>query len=85
MIEVADSSLELDRLFKGAIYARAGIPEYWIVNLLDLVIEVYTNPRAGRKPAYQTALSLGTDELVALRVGGVSFGEIPVSRILRTR
>lgn len=46
VIEVADTSVEKDRDLKGAIYAEAGIPEYWIVNLIDQVIEIYREPRA---------------------------------------
>lgn len=44
VIEVADSSLEFDREDKLAIYAEAGIGEYWIVNLLEGAIEVYRDP-----------------------------------------
>src|SRR5262249_47787959 len=43
-VEVADSSLEIDRGRKGAAYARAGLADYWIVNLLDDVLEVYRDP-----------------------------------------
>ena len=41
VVEVADTSLALDRLRKGALYARAGIADYWVVNLIDEVLEVY--------------------------------------------
>lgn len=44
VIEVADSSLDRDRDDKGCIYARAGVAVYWIVNLVDRQIEVYTQP-----------------------------------------
>ena len=44
LIEVADSSLEIDRLEKLSVYAEAGIAEYWIVNLLDRQIEVHCDP-----------------------------------------
>ena len=43
-IEVSDSSLTRDRIDKARIYARAGIVEYWIVNLVDRQIEVHTLP-----------------------------------------
>lgn len=43
-IEVAEASLVLDRAHKGSLYARAQVPDYWIVNLLDGVVEVYRNP-----------------------------------------
>ena len=41
IVEVADSSLDFDRQHKGSLYARAGVDDYWIVNLLDRVLEVY--------------------------------------------
>lgn len=47
-IEVSISSLRKDRNIKGPIYAECGVPEYWIVNLVDRVIEVRTEPRGGQ-------------------------------------
>jgi Uma2 family endonuclease len=44
VVEVSDSSLRRDRELKARLYALAGVPEYWIVNLVDEVIEVYTEP-----------------------------------------
>ncbi|HEV8641442.1 MAG TPA: Uma2 family endonuclease [Methylomirabilota bacterium] len=43
-VEVAETSLAKDRLWKGGLYARAGIADYWIVNLVDEVLEVYRQP-----------------------------------------
>ena len=43
-LEVADSSLYFDRQHKGSLYARAGIQDYWIVNLVDRVLEIYRDP-----------------------------------------
>lgn len=43
-IEVAHSSLRFDREHKGSLYARAGIEDYWIVNLVDGVLEIYRDP-----------------------------------------
>lgn len=45
VVEVADSSLRLDRRFKAAIYARAGLGEYWIVNLVERTLEVHREPQ----------------------------------------
>jgi len=45
LIEVAESSLDTDRTEKIAIYAAAGIADYWVVNLLDQQIEVYRQPQ----------------------------------------
>jgi Uma2 family endonuclease len=47
LIEVAESSLRKDRLIKAGIYARAGVPEYWIVDLKAGCIEVYRAPHQG--------------------------------------
>lgn len=44
VLEVSEGSLVRDRLMKGGLYARAGIREYWIVNLVDEVLEVYRAP-----------------------------------------
>jgi Uma2 family endonuclease len=44
LIEVAESSLAFDREHKGSLYARARVQEYWIVNLVDRVLEVYREP-----------------------------------------
>jgi Uma2 family endonuclease len=41
IVEVAETSLAIDRLRKGSLYARAEVAEYWIVNLVDEVLEVY--------------------------------------------
>ncbi|PYN80762.1 MAG: hypothetical protein DMD96_11835 [Candidatus Rokuibacteriota bacterium] len=43
-VEVAESSLGLDRQRKGSLYARAGLPDYWVLNLVDRVLEVYREP-----------------------------------------
>ncbi|HLM56428.1 MAG TPA: Uma2 family endonuclease [Pyrinomonadaceae bacterium] len=44
VVEVADTTLRYDRRVKVPLYARAGIPEVWIVNLVRGVIEVYARP-----------------------------------------
>ena len=44
VVEVSESSLALDREHKGSLYARAGLDDYWIVNLVDRVLEVYRDP-----------------------------------------
>ena len=44
VIEVAESSLAYDQEVKSALYAAAGIPEFWLVDILHQVLEVYTEP-----------------------------------------
>src|SRR5438552_16305840 len=53
IIDVADSTLSQDRGIKLRSYARAGIPTYWIINLVERCIEVYTRPNAAvAEPTY---------------------------------
>ena len=71
VIEVSDSTLEYDRKVKVPLYARAGIPETWVVNLRGERIKTYADPAKG---AYQTITSyargdeLQSRSLAALRV-----------------
>ena len=46
VIEISDSSLSYDRGDKAAMYAEAGIADYWVVNLRDRVVEVYRDPQS---------------------------------------
>jgi Uma2 family endonuclease len=68
VVEVADWSLAQDRLTKARIYAAAGIPEYWIVNLRDECIEVHRGPEpgSGRYATRQVVTREDTIDLVAL-------------------
>jgi Uma2 family endonuclease len=53
IIEVSDTTLRYDRMTKAGLYARAGIADYWILNLVDRVLEVH------REPAAMTDMPLG--------------------------
>jgi Uma2 family endonuclease len=77
VIEVANTSLRKDRLLKGEIYARAGVPEYWIVNLVDRRIEVYTGPSEG---AYAKVSSASPGD--ALSIAALGNVTLPVSDVL---
>jgi Uma2 family endonuclease len=44
IVEVGYTSLIQDRITKAAIYARAGIPCYWVINLRDLCVEEFRQP-----------------------------------------
>lgn len=59
VIEVADTTLAKDRGPKLKAYARTGIAEFWILNLQDDLIEVYTNPKGD---TYQTVRLVRRDE-----------------------
>ena len=67
LVEVADTSLTRDRSRKGAIYAQAGILEYWICNLPDELLEVYRDPHtaASGDALYQTLSTFHRGDSVA--------------------
>ncbi len=67
VVEVADATLALDRDRKAHIYARAGIPEYWIVNLTERCLEVYRDPvtPSGQPPSYRSCRKLSPSETMA--------------------
>jgi Uma2 family endonuclease len=52
LVEVSDSSLDYDRTRKASLYARAGITDYWIVNLVDRQVEVRRDPRPDASQPY---------------------------------
>jgi Uma2 family endonuclease len=52
VVEVAESSLLLDRRHKGSLYARAQLSDYWIVNLVDRVLEIYREPVADAESVF---------------------------------
>ena len=82
LIEVSDSTLEQDRGVKLKMYARDRIPEDWIINLVDNVVEVYTQPKGSRKPSYRSLISYSAGESVPIRIAGKDLGEIAVSDLL---
>jgi Uma2 family endonuclease len=76
IIEVAQSSLADDRGWKATLYASCGVPEYWIVNLVDDVIEVYREPGADgyarvTRHGREGELRVPGFEDVVVRVGAV--------------
>jgi Uma2 family endonuclease len=62
VVEVSDTTLSFDRNTKAALYARAGIPEYWIVDIADRRLLVHRRPISG---GYRDTLAYGSDEAVA--------------------
>lgn len=78
VIEVAESSLNKDRLVKAALYAAAGVEEYWIVNLSSGIIEIHSHPTGD---LYLRQASVGGGDVVRL----IAFpdAEIRIGDILR--
>src|SRR5262249_36954328 len=83
VIEVADSSLTRDRQDKGRLFARAGIACYWIINLTDRQVQVYTDP-TGRDPAaaYRQQQVYRVGDAVPLVVQGNEVARVAVVDLL---
>lgn len=83
IVEVADASLSRDRTLKKVIYARARIPVYWIVNLIDRQIEVYTDPTGpAEEPTYRQRQDYLPGDSVPVIVDGQEVGWLAVSDLL---
>jgi Uma2 family endonuclease len=84
VVEVALASLSLDRTRKCRTFARAGVPEYWIVNLVDRVLEVHREPSrlddARRRWGYRSVQTLGPD--AAVGPPAAPGARIPVADVL---
>ncbi|MCE9561478.1 MAG: Uma2 family endonuclease [Planctomycetes bacterium] len=83
VIEVSASSLYYDRTDKARVYARAGIPVYWVVNVIDKVIEVFTQPSGpGDSPAYAQRDEYPVGTAVPVVLDGNTVGTIPVVEVM---
>lgn len=83
VIEVAETSLNRDRTLKKDIYAKAGIPIYWLVNLVDRQIEVFSEPKSSRgAAAYSKTRRHRSGETVPLIVAGQELARINVRELL---
>lgn len=81
VIEVADASLARDRGEKLAGYARAGLPAYWIVNLVAGRVEVFGNP-APETGLYRDQTILGPGDAASVVIDGREAGLIAVANLL---
>jgi Uma2 family endonuclease len=83
IIEVADSTVARDRR-KAKIYAHAGVPHYWIVNLDDRQIEIYTQPFSkGKRAVYQSRqIFLSPDDVGVVVLDATEVGRLRVADML---
>jgi hypothetical protein len=83
VIEVSDSSLPIDRVDKGRIYARVSIPQYWVVNLVDEQVEVYTDPTGPQSaPVYRRRQDYPRGTAVPVELDGTAIGTVVVDEVL---
>jgi Uma2 family endonuclease len=80
--EVADSSLAQDRGVKLELYASVRIPVYWIINLIDGIVEVYNEPRGGKQPTYRSRHVYHPGDQVPLVLAGAQVALISVNTLL---
>jgi Uma2 family endonuclease len=75
VIEVSAATLAFDRQVKGSLYARERVAEYWIINLVELVVEIYRDPTEDSSArfgwSYAQSKSVDRTESVPLPFGGV--------------
>jgi len=79
IIEVSDSTLMFDKGRKKRMYARAGIPLYGVLNLIDRQFELYSNPDNGD---YQTVVVYAADQAFPVVIDGQHIGSQSVSAVL---
>jgi Uma2 family endonuclease len=83
VIEVADSSLDDDRTLMSRVYGGGGIGFYWIVNLVERQVEVYSGPSGPSEPiGYRHCEVYRLDQEVPLVIAGTEVGRIPVEDFL---
>ncbi|HEX5442575.1 MAG TPA: Uma2 family endonuclease [Pirellulales bacterium] len=83
LVEVADSSLLRDQRDKARIYARGGIVCYWIVNLPDRQVEVYTQPSgSAATPDYASIRFYGAGDQLSLMLDGQPVAAVAVEDLL---
>ncbi|MFT5141528.1 MAG: Uma2 family endonuclease [Rhodothermales bacterium] len=80
VVEVAESSIASDRTIKARLYATAGVPEYWVVDLTGRAVEAFRDPREGSYRS-RTVYTSG-DVVQAEMVAGIA---IPVAEVVPPR
>ena len=81
--EISDTTLERDRGAKKTIYAQARIPVFWIINLVDRQVEVYTDPHGDLGDAdYAPRVELKPGQSVPFVLDGKHIADIPVEELL---
>jgi Uma2 family endonuclease len=83
VVEISDTSLRQDRTLKARVYARAGIPVYWIINVVDSQIEVHTDPTGSDPlPCYRTCVEYRNEDEVPVVIDGQEIGRIAAKDVL---
>jgi Uma2 family endonuclease len=84
-VEVSDVTLSLDQVVKRRIYARAKIPAFWIINLPNFRVEVFSQPKGGKSADYRRHELFKDGDCVPLHIAGVKRKSLLVAEILLLR
>jgi Uma2 family endonuclease len=79
VVEIAESSLDVDRSEMGMLYSSSGIPVYWIVNLVDHQVEVHTSPGPA---GYQSIEVVKPGQEIPVVIDGTEVGRISANDLL---
>ena len=83
VIEVADSSLEEDRTLMARIYGGGGLARYWIINLVDHQVEVYSLPSGTAEPlGYRHCEIFRSGQSIPVLIDETEVGRMAVAEIL---
>ena len=84
VVEIAEASLQKNLTTTLQIYARAGLPVYWVVNLVARRVEVYSEPRVAEDgvAGYSSVAMFDTDHDVPLVLGGREVARIPARALI---
>jgi Uma2 family endonuclease len=83
LVEVAESSLKRDRGWKKLIYARAQIPVYWLINLTENCVEVFSDPSGPTdQPDYRQHKIFGSADEVPVVIEGKEVARLGVKDLL---
>ncbi len=84
VVEVSDATLNRDRTLKKYLYARAGVPVYWIANLPQAQLEVCSDPSPSTEPAdYRYRRVVGMDDEVDVDLPGLETVRLEVRDLIR--
>ncbi len=81
IVEFSLTSLKHDTKVKLAAYAQAGVPAYWVLNLVDNLVQVFERPVTAER-RYESSQVFAVGQSVPLRLDGVLVAEIPAADLL---
>jgi Uma2 family endonuclease len=83
IVEISDSSVRRDRNLKKRVYGRAGVAQYWVVNLVAECVEVYSQPTGRTKaPGYAGTATYLVGDQIPVVIDGKEVGQVAASAIL---